>query len=331
MIARRNPFFAAFAVVGIGCLAVPAPAQPTVTTAPATEAINTTCPISGEPIDGQTFLTYEGKTIGLCCGGCNARFSAWDNGRKDQFVLASFKERVTADQDDKKQTKAIDKSTGDLYTLATCPISGERLGSMGDAIVKEYDGREVRFCCPGCIGKFESDKKAGFKKIDEQLVKAQVHYYPLDTCIISGNPLVEDGEDISVNYVYKNRLVRLCCTGCIKMFNKDAAAYLKKIDAAIVMKQREHYPLETCVVGKGPLGSMGDPVEIIAGNRLVRFCCAGCKPEFEKNPAKYLAMIDAGWKEKHAEVDLGEHDSQAPGKAHDHDDHDHDHGDHDGS
>ena len=310
MIARRNPFFAVLALLGIGCLAVPASAQPTAATAPSKDAVNTTCPISGKAIDGQTFLTYEGKTVGFCCGGCNARFAAWDNSRKDQFVLASFKQRVTADQDDKKQTKANDEPKGDLYTLATCPISGKVLGSIGDAIVKEYDGREVRFCCNGCVGKFEADKKAGFKKIDEQLVKAQVHYYPLDACIISGNPLVEDGEDISVNYVYKNRLVRLCCTGCIKMFNKDAAAYLKKIDAAIVAKQRDRYPLDTCVVAKGPLGSMGEPVEIIAGNRLVRFCCAGCKPEFKKNPAQYLAVIDAAWKAKHTEAARGAQDTK---------------------
>jgi len=310
MIARKNPLFAVLAVVGIGCLAVPTSAQPTATSAPVDEAINTTCPMSGKAIDGQTFVTYEGKTVGFCCGGCPARFGAWDNSRKDQFVLASFKETKRADQDYKKQTKVSDEPKGDLYTLATCPISGKSLGSMGDAIVKEYDGREVRFCCPGCIGKFEADKKAGFKTIDEQLVKAQVHYYPLDTCIISGNPLVEDGEDISVNYVYKNRLVRLCCTGCIKMFNKDAAAYLQKIDAAIVAKQRDRYPLETCVVAEGPLGSMGEPVEIIVGNRLVRFCCAGCKPKFEKNPAQYLAVIDAAWKAKHAGAARGTQDTK---------------------
>ncbi len=146
--------------------------------------------------------------------------------------------------------------------------------------------------------------------------------------------LVEDDEDIAVNFIYNNRLVRLCCKNCVKKFKKDPAAYFKKIDAAIVKKQREHYPLETCVVGKGPLGAMGEPVEIIAGNRLVRFCCAGCKPEFEKNPAKYLAMIDAGWKAKHAKVSSGDHekkghdaDDQDHGKGHD----DHDHGDHDGS
>ena len=73
------------------------------------------------------------------------------------------------------------------------------------------------------------------------------------------------------------------------------------IDEAIVAKQRENYPLDICVVAKGKLGSMGEPVEIVAGNRLVRFCCAGCKPAFEKEPARYLAMIDEAWKKKRGE------------------------------
>jgi len=233
--------------------------------------------------------------------------------------------------------RAADKPKGDLYTLGTCPISGEALGSMGDPIVKQYDGREVRFCCKGCIGKFEADKEAGFKKIDAQLVKEQMHYYPFDTCIISGEPLVEDGKDIAINYVYNNRLVRLCCKGCVRDINKNPAAFFKKIDAAIVKKQREHYPLENCVVGGGSLGSMGEPVEIIAGNRLVRFCCAGCKPKFEKNPAKFLAMVDAGWKAQHAKVGSSdhktkEHKTDGPDRGKKHDDHaGHDHGDHDGS
>ena len=113
------------------------------------------------------------------------------------------------------------KPKGDLYTLATCPISGEALGSRGDAIVKQYDGREVRFCCKGCIGRFEADKEAGFKKIDEQIVKRQMHYYPFDTCLISGESLVEDGKDIAIDYVYNNRLVRLCCKGCVRDIKKD--------------------------------------------------------------------------------------------------------------
>jgi hypothetical protein len=37
---------------------------------------------------------------------------------------------------------------------------------------------------------------------------------------------------------------------------------------------------------------MGEPVNIIYNNRLVRFCCAGCIEEFNSDPAKYLGYID---------------------------------------
>ena len=47
------------------------------------------------------------------------------------------------------------------------------------------------------------------------------------------------------------------------------------------------------VVAGGELGSMGDPVELVAGTQLVRFCCKACFPAFKKDPAKFFAMIDA--------------------------------------
>jgi hypothetical protein len=61
------------------------------------------------------------------------------------------------------------------------------------------------------------------------------------------------------------------------------------------------YPLQTCSVSGDKLGSMGasqDFVWSVAGqpDRLVRFCCADCRPDFEKDPAKFLALIDAGAK-----------------------------------
>ena len=267
------------------------------------KAINTDCPFTGKAIDGENFTIYSNKKIGFCCGGCKKRFAGWDDARKDNFVLTSLETRVTQDKSKSRPTKApptskpAKKIKSDLYTLATCPISGAKLGEMGDAVVKTYEGREVRFCCAGCIGKFEANVKEGFAKIDKQLIKQQVHYYPLDKCIISDETLVK-GE--ITEYVYNNRLVRLCCTGCIKDFKKDAAKYLKKIDNAIVKKQRKNYPLNTCVVAGGELGSMGEPVEVIAGNRLVRFCCKGCVSKFNKEPAKYIAMIDTAWKAKHA-------------------------------
>ena len=58
------------------------------------------------------------------------------------------------------------------------------------------------------------------------------------------------------------------------------------------------YPLTTCVVSGGKLGGMGKPVTYIhkqAGqpDRTVMFCCKACIRKFEKDPAKYLAKLEA--------------------------------------
>lgn len=57
------------------------------------------------------------------------------------------------------------------YPLAVCIVSGKRLGSMGEPIIKIYDGREVRLCCPACVAPFEADNAGYFKKLDEAIAK----------------------------------------------------------------------------------------------------------------------------------------------------------------
>ena len=59
------------------------------------------------------------------------------------------------------------------------------------------------------------------------------------------------------------------------------------------------YPLKTCVVSGDNLegGDMGGPVNYVykeAGkpDRLVRLCCKSCIKKFNKEPAKYLKMVD---------------------------------------
>lgn len=266
--------------------------------APAGDAVNKTCPISGEPIDGKTVATYKDYTIGFCCPACIKPLERWDDERKEAFLMAAMsgdEERAQKEPATQPAQKG-DAYEGDPYTLDFCPISGKKLGSMGDPIVKVYDGREVRFCCAGCIAPFEADIEKGFAKVDEKMIEKQLPYYPLDFCVVAKGKLGSMGEP--VNFIYKNRLVRFCCAGCEPKFVADPEKFLKEIDEAIIAKQRKDYPLDTCVVRKGKLGSMGEPVEIIAGNRLVRLCCAGCKPAFEKEPAKYLALIDEAWKKK---------------------------------
>ena len=83
---------------------------------------------------------------------------------------------------------------------------------------------------------------------------------------------------------------------------KDAPGQLVraagKADAAWLAKARADYPLTTCTVSGDELGgAMGPPLDFIyrqegQPDRLVRFCCPHCIKDFNKDPAKYLKMID---------------------------------------
>ncbi|MDP7069960.1 MAG: hypothetical protein QF561_01265 [Phycisphaerales bacterium] len=72
---------------------------------------------------------------------------------------------------------------------------------------------------------------------------------------------------------------------------KDPLKVIRQLDEAAASAQRADYPIDTCVVTGQTLGSMGAPVELIAGGRLVRFCCGGCLYSFDADPAKYLAKL----------------------------------------
>jgi len=59
--------------------------------------------------------------------------------------------------------------------------------------------------------------------------------YPLTTCIVSDEGLTDMGAPIE--YIHKeegkpDRVVKLCCKGCVRKFKKDPATYLAKLDAA---------------------------------------------------------------------------------------------------
>ena len=177
------------------------------------------------------------------------------------------------------------------YLLEDCPISGQKLGSMGEAIVKEYEGRQVRFCCQGCVKPFEADLEKNLTKVDAALVQQQTPHYPLDTCIISGGKLGSMGGPL--DHLYGNRLIRFCCKGCIEPFEKDAAKHLAKLDKAVIEKQKPAYPTDKCLVSGSKLGSMGEPIDYVLGNRLIRLCCKGCIAKVNKEPAKYLKELDA--------------------------------------
>lgn len=71
----------------------------------------------------------------------------------------------------------------------------------------------------------------------------------------------------------------------------EEIANLKKLpeeDAKLALAQ------QLCPVSDEHLGSEGmEPIKVSADGKTVLLCCEGCKEEFEKDPAKYLAKISA--------------------------------------
>jgi YHS domain-containing protein len=59
------------------------------------------------------------------------------------------------------------------YTLKTCIVSGDKLGEMGDPFVYAYKGREIKFCCKGCLKDFNKEPAKYIKKIEEAEAKAK--------------------------------------------------------------------------------------------------------------------------------------------------------------
>ena len=230
----------------------------------------------------------------------------------------------TNTQQNQPPIAAAEEIKSDPYPLDTCPVTGKKLGAMGDPIVKVYDGREVRFCCGGCLKKFEADKAGYWKKIDEEIIKQQTPFYPLTTCPASGEALLGGDMGAPIDYVYNNRLVRFCCKDCVGKFLKDPAPTLAKLDEAVIKQQSAHYPIKTCMISGDALGGdMGEPIDRVYNNHLVRFCCKDCIKEFEKAPAKFLGMLDEAWKKQgampaaessggHDADHTGDHDGGAP-------------------
>ncbi len=54
------------------------------------------------------------------------------------------------------------------YPLKTCIVSGEDLGSMGDAYVFKHGNQEIKLCCKRCLKKFNADPEKYLKQMADE-------------------------------------------------------------------------------------------------------------------------------------------------------------------
>jgi len=113
-------------------------------------------------------------------------------------------------------------------------------------------------------------------------------------CPVSGKPLGSMGEPVAVELA--GGRVFVCCAGCVSAVKANPEKYLSgkpeitvtsatKEDAARIAAQK------TCPVMDEPLGSMGNPVKVMVGDKPIFLCCRGCIKKIEAEPARYLAMV----------------------------------------
>jgi YHS domain-containing protein len=82
--------------------------------------------------------------------------------------------------------------------------------------------------------------------------------------------------------VYKGKTYYFCCPDCKTKFDKNPAKYVKptpskKVVSAVCPVMGTKIPDVTKAAGK-----------TVYKGKTYYFCCAGCKPAFDKNPEKYI-------------------------------------------
>lgn len=231
------------------------------------------CAVAGTPFEeglAPVVRYFDGREVKFCCENCPERF-----GEDLEASTAALDARIIETQ-------------RRHYPLATCVTCDSELAAGAHEFV--YQNRLVKTCCVMCEASFHESAEAMTKKMDAAIIEAHLPAYPLNECVVSGESFETEVEN-PISFVVNNRLVRVCCNHCVGEVSDYPHEYLPKLEAAYAEAQRESYPLTTCAVSGEELGSMGDPVELIAGQTLIRLCCDHCAGKVNEDPAAYIAKV----------------------------------------
>ena len=55
-----------------------------------------------------------------------------------------------------------------------CPVSGEKVGEMGDIVKYEYKGKIYNFCCEACLKDFVKNPEKFAKIAEDEVAASQV-------------------------------------------------------------------------------------------------------------------------------------------------------------
>jgi len=112
--------------------------------------------------------------------------------------------------------------------------------------------------------------------------------------LLAKDPTGADLADVEEPVVmqYEGRELRFASERNLKTFRAAPEKYLERVDKEMIADQLPYYPLTKCPVSGEDLGDMGEPIDLVYKNRLVRLCCKMCIKKFRANPDKVIAELN---------------------------------------
>lgn len=163
-----------------------------------------------------------------------------------------------------------------------CPVLGSAIASVSKE-TKFTDVKGVRyyFCCDSCKPQFEKspDKFLKDSKNKEKVIGAAL-FDPVTTQRIDADKAVAHSDVNGVRYFFGKADDK-------KAFDKEPKRF-----TAVPKKEVLFCPVSNERIGSAAQASDYSEVK---GTRYY-FCCGGCKPQFDKNPDKYLEGLEARMK-----------------------------------
>lgn len=111
-----------------------------------------------------------------------------------------------------------------------CPVTGGKLGSMGDPVKAKIGQEEVFLCCDGCLN--EKVNKDHWAAIHANIAKAQAK------CPVMNKSLPENPKWT----IAEGQIVYVCCPGCEKKIEANPKAYLQRVDALYAASLKAQQP-----------------------------------------------------------------------------------------
>jgi len=176
-------------------------------------------------------------------------------------------QQVQQDPGDEWKSQVSAAERLQMMVQQICPVSGEKLGSMGAPVKIQVGDETAYLCCEGC--KTGEISAAHWQTIQANIATAQ------GTCPVMGKPVDAKSESLVVD----GRRVFICCPPCGPKIQADPATWFAKIDAnrmSSVADQLQIAAQKICPVTGEELGSMGQPVKVMVGDEMAFLCCAGC-------------------------------------------------------